>query len=139
MNMVIPRGRSTPEAIRSSMSGDPAPCRIGTSTSLLRWRQDGLESYPIRGLEANANAQGVVALAEDSTGSILVGIARNGPGLGLQRFNNGKMTPVTAPGFDGSTLDVLSLLVDRHKAVWVGTANNGIYRIYGGRTEHLSI
>jgi signal transduction histidine kinase/ligand-binding sensor domain-containing protein len=133
-----PEAGIQPQTTFSVLAEDSGQVWIGTSTALLEWRQGQLETYPLHGLEANANAEGVVALAADSDGAILVGVARNGPGLGLERFQNGALTPVTAPGFDGSKLDVLSLLVDRDNALWVGTSDNGIYRVYRDRAEHFS-
>jgi signal transduction histidine kinase/ligand-binding sensor domain-containing protein len=133
-----PEAGIQPQTTFSVLADDSGHVWIGNSTSLLEWKQGQLETYPLQGLATNANAEGVVALAPDSDGAILVGVARNGPGLGLERFRNGALTPVTAPGFDGSKLDVLSLLVDRDKVLWVGTSDNGIYRVSHDRAEHFS-
>jgi signal transduction histidine kinase/ligand-binding sensor domain-containing protein len=133
-----PEASIQPQTTFSILADDNGHVWLGTSTSLLEWKQGQLETYPLHGLEANANAEGVAALAADADGAILVGVARNGPGLGLERFRNGVFTTVTAPGFDGSKLDVLSLMVDRNQALWVGTSNNGIYRVYRDRAEHFA-
>jgi len=133
-----PEAGIQPQNTFAVLATDSGTIWMGTSTALLEWQPGKLETYPLPGLEANANTEGVVALAPESNGTLLVGIDRSGPGLGLERLQNGALTPVVAPGFDGSTLHVLSLLVDRDQALWVGTSDNGILRLFEGRVEHFS-
>lgn len=111
---------------------------IGTSTGVLRWQRGKLRTYPIPGLQHHTSVPGVTALAWDVDGSLLVGVDATGPGLGLQRLGGQGFATVHAGGLDGSTLDVLSLLVDRRGVTWVGTTD-GLYRLRPHReAEHFS-
>jgi signal transduction histidine kinase/ligand-binding sensor domain-containing protein len=111
---------------------------IGTSTSLHRWTPGSTSSFPVHGLESNGYVEGVMALASDRRGSVLVGVAKAGLGRGLERLTDGKWSPASMPGIDSASLHVLSLLYDRDGALWVGTAADGIYRLHDGRVDHYS-
>jgi len=108
---------------------------IGGDRNLLRWK---LGSHDIYILKAAKNSNvAVSSIAVQADGSLWTGTNVRGPGLGLQRFVQGVWKSFLAPGFDGSTLTVNALLLDRERALWVGTAKNGIYRIYRDRVEHF--
>jgi ligand-binding sensor domain-containing protein len=49
----------------------------------------------------------------------------------------GAWKPFVTPEFDGSALEVTALLVDRDNSLWVGTLNQGIYRIQGNKVDHF--
>jgi PAS domain S-box-containing protein len=112
---------------------------MGTSTSVVRWKPS---SSPLvlspKALESNNGNMGAKALVFDQDGSLLVGIASSGSGLGLQRVRGGKWSTVTAPEFDGSKLAVLTLFKDAYGAIWIGTISDGLYRLYQGKAEHFS-
>jgi signal transduction histidine kinase/ligand-binding sensor domain-containing protein len=110
---------------------------IGTSTSVVRWSPGHAVTYPVRGLETNSHVEGVMALGRDAQGSLLVGTAKAGVGRGLQRLQDGHFSPLILPGFDSSSLQITSLLVDREGSTWLGTSN-GIYRIRDSRVDHYS-
>jgi signal transduction histidine kinase/ligand-binding sensor domain-containing protein len=109
---------------------------LGGSTALVGWRRDSHRVYNPSGLKSNA-AGGVAGLAADPDGSLWVGIARPGPGLGLQHLTQGVWKPFRTLELDGSAVAVGTLLLDRENALWVGTNKQGIYRIYGGKVEHF--
>jgi signal transduction histidine kinase/ligand-binding sensor domain-containing protein len=111
---------------------------LGSDTSLIRWKDGTAQSFPVHGLESHVGDLGVAALLSEPDGSLLVGIAQSGAGLGLQRFAEGKLTSITAPDFNGSRLSVDALLRDRDGGLWVGTLDNGIYRIYKDRVDHFT-
>jgi signal transduction histidine kinase/streptogramin lyase len=46
------------------------------------------------------------------------------------------LTSFVAPTLNGETLEVIALLNDRQKSLWVGTGNQGIYRIHDGDVDH---
>jgi hypothetical protein len=63
---------------------------------------------------------------------------RTGPGLGLERFRNGVLTPVVLPNFDGSKLNIVqAIMEDSDKNLWIATYGNGIYRIHGQTVDHF--
>ena len=109
---------------------------IGSDTSLVHWRLGTApEVYNPPNLQAGSI--GIHGLAEDSDGSLLVGIMGAGPGLGLERLRNGVLSPVVLPGFDGSKFTVYTLMEDSDKSLWVATYGNGIYRVHGQSVEHF--
>jgi len=109
---------------------------IGGSRTLLRWTRTSQSEYRPRGLKTNS-ANGVIGLASMSDGTVWVGINRRGPGLGLERIVNGRWTPFKTPELDGSTLLVTSLYVDREEALWIATADHGIYRVHHDAVDHF--
>jgi signal transduction histidine kinase/ligand-binding sensor domain-containing protein len=109
---------------------------LGGGTTLVGWKWNSHLVYKPRGLKSNAGG-GIDGLAADPDGSLWVGIARSGPGLGLQHLRQGIWKPFRTPELDGSTMAVATLLLDRENALWVGTPEHGLYRIYGGKVEHF--
>jgi PAS domain S-box-containing protein len=111
---------------------------IGGDTSLLHWKMGAApEIYSPQHLQSNVGQIGIRSLLEDSDGSLLVGIMAAGPGLGLERFRNGVLTPVVLPNFDGSKLFVHGIMKDSDKNIWIATFGNGIYRIHGQTVDHF--
>jgi signal transduction histidine kinase/ligand-binding sensor domain-containing protein len=110
---------------------------MGTTTSVVGWKPSSSRVYSPDALRSNSGQAGVRGLALDQDGSLLVGIAKAGAGRGLQRISHDRWSTVTAPGFDGRSLNVTYIFKDRHDAVWIGTANAGLYRLYRGEAEHF--
>jgi signal transduction histidine kinase/ligand-binding sensor domain-containing protein len=116
---------------------------IGKARLLLRLGKTSSAVFKPHGLESN-NSVGIDALAASPDGSMWVGMAVAGRGLGLTRLSNGVWMPVHTPELDGSKLEVTDLLYDRDGALWIGTADQGIYRLLNGivdrfrRTDGLS-
>ena len=109
---------------------------LGTQGALIRWRPGSPQVYAPPALASHAGI-GISTIASDPDGALWVGMALRGRGLGLQKFNEGVWEAVIVPGFDSSALLVQTVLVDRHRAVWIGTYDDGIYRIVGKRVEHF--
>ena len=65
------------------------------------------------------------------------GLDRLGPGRGLQQFVQGAWKPFIASDLNGSALQVSALLLDRENALWVGTTDQGIYRVYDGGVDRV--
>ena len=110
---------------------------MGGPESLVSFKDATAKTLIVNSLKNNRQQLGVASLAVDADGSLLAGMAKKGPGLGLQRFRDGKWAAVTARGFDGSQHAVFRVLVDRHQAIWIGTFNEGIYRLCQGRVDHF--
>jgi PAS domain S-box-containing protein len=111
---------------------------IGGDTSLLHWKMGAApEIYKFEQLQSNAGQVGIHSLVEDSDGSLLVGIMAAGPGLGLERFRNGVLTPVVLPKFNGTELVIQRILEDSDKNLWIATFGSGIYRIHGQTVDHF--
>jgi ligand-binding sensor domain-containing protein/two-component sensor histidine kinase len=111
---------------------------IGGDTSLLHWKMGAApEIYSPQHLQSIVGQLGITSLVENSDGSLLVGITAAGPGLGLQRFRNGVLTPVVLPNFDGSKLTIEAMIKDSDKNLWIATYGSGIYRIHGQTVDHF--
>jgi signal transduction histidine kinase/ligand-binding sensor domain-containing protein len=108
----------------------------GGSTTILRWQPESSYAYRPKALKGNEPLDGVEALSVAPDGSLWVGIGPTGPGLGLQHMVNGNLKSFVAPKLNGETLQVLSLLNDRDNSLWVGSGNQGIYRIHGTDIDH---
>jgi signal transduction histidine kinase/ligand-binding sensor domain-containing protein len=106
---------------------------MGTSTSVIGWKPPSLQVYSPDVLKNKSGSTTVTGLAIDRDGSLLVGGF-----FGLYRIWHGGLTPVSAPGFDGRNLYVQCIFRDSHDAVWIGTRDAGLYRLYRGEAEHFS-
>ena len=101
---------------------------LGGSTALVRWNRGGVsETYPVKA--------SVSSLARTPDGTLWVGLFEEGPGLGLQQLRDGVLKTFVTPHFDGSTVSVTSLMVDRDGNLWVGTDAGGVVRIHGDAVE----
>src|SRR5580698_5298326 len=95
------------------------------------------EIYSPKHLQSNAGQSGFRSLVGNSDGSLWVGIMAAGPGLGLERFRDGVLTPVVLPNFDGSKLFIHGIMEDSDKNLWIATFGNGIYRIHDQTVDHF--
>ena len=145
---------------RRSVLGSPMECRsprpmpccatkkgefwVGGQTTLVHWRAGVSQIYPIKGLKSNAGDIGVNGLARGHDGSLWIGIAAAGPGLGLGQLKDGVFRPFVTPKFDGSRVSVYDMMFDSDGSLWVASLGKGLFRIRGdlvehyGRTEGLS-
>jgi signal transduction histidine kinase/ligand-binding sensor domain-containing protein len=109
---------------------------IGGDTTLLRWRPGSSTIYRPKGLRSNAGADGVEALSVAADGSLLVGMAPTGRGLGLQHLVDGTLKSFVAQNLNSESLEVSAVLEDQQNSVWVATFNQGIYKIRGNNVDH---
>jgi ligand-binding sensor domain-containing protein/signal transduction histidine kinase len=109
---------------------------IGGDTTLLRFRPGSSNAYRPKALKFNAGVDGVEALSVAADGSLWVGMALTGRGLGLQHLVDGGLKSFVAPKLNGETVEVMALLEDHQKNLWVGTINQGIYRIHDADVDH---
>jgi signal transduction histidine kinase/ligand-binding sensor domain-containing protein len=109
---------------------------LGGQTALVHWHDGVSETYPIQALNSNAGQLGINSVIRGSEGTLWVGIAAEGPGLGLCRLIGGIVKPFVTPTFDGSKLVVTAMISDRDGNLWVGTSGKGIFRIHDNVVEH---
>ena len=134
-----------------SVSGSPMECRsprpmpcwamekggwVGGQTALVHWRAGVSQIYPIEGLKSNAGDIGINRLARGPDGSLWVGIAAAGPGLGLGQLKAGVFRSFVTPKFDGSKVLAYDMMFDRDGSLWVASLGKGIFRIHGDVVEH---
>jgi hypothetical protein len=110
---------------------------IGSSDVLTRWRSGSSTTYVNSALKSAQGLSGVGALAATPEGSLWIGIGRRGAGLGLQQLVQGVWKPFLTPKLNGSTLEVTALFLDRENSLWIGTADQGVYRLYDGKVDRF--
>ena len=69
-----------------------------------------------------------LAMYEDSDTNLWIGQQAFG---GITRLRNGERTVIKIPG-TSANLDVRALMKDRNGSLWVGTSEDGLYRMKGG-------
>lgn len=111
---------------------------IGSSSGLSRWKDGRATAYMGRELERQGGGAGIGALAAGLQDRLWVGVQVAGPDLGLRQLADGASTALTLPGLDGTRLSVSALLRDGRDALWVGTSDEGLYRVSGGRADRLT-
>jgi ligand-binding sensor domain-containing protein len=145
-----PLCRVTGEMLHCYGSGDGLACSygsalaadgegslwVGSPEAVCRWKPGSSSTYLQKELKPTAGLSGVGALIAKGT-LIWAGITRAGKGLGLQEFVNGSWKTYAVPGMDRATLAVNSMLLDRSDSFWIGTVNQGVYRVSGGKADHF--
>jgi ligand-binding sensor domain-containing protein/signal transduction histidine kinase len=109
---------------------------IGGENSACRWRPGGGEVVDRQA--QGADVFGVQAVESEQDGAMLVGFMRAGPGLGLQRITTQGARAFTEGGLLGESLKVTALLRDRKGALWIGTADQGLYHLDQGRVDRFT-
>ena len=110
---------------------------IGSVNLLIRWRAGSSTVFTPTETTRGEGLSGVQAIAAGSDGSIWSGIDRRAPGMGVQRWLNGVRSHLN-PTLSKSALHVSALLVDRENALWIGTEDQGIYRLNGDKLDRFS-
>jgi signal transduction histidine kinase/ligand-binding sensor domain-containing protein len=110
---------------------------IGSVNLLIRWRAGSSTVFTPSKARSGEGLSGVQAIAAGQDGSIWSGMDRRGRGLGLQRWLHGVRKPLN-PKLDENALQVSALFVDRENALWIGTEDQGIYRLNGDKVDRFS-
>src|SRR5271157_213902 len=97
---------------------------LGGQSALVHWHRGSSETY---------RSEGIQALARGSDGSLWLGLSE---GHGLEQFKDGKAKPFVTPTFDGSRLDIGTLMLDRDGDLWIGTVGKGLFRVHGNVVDH---
>jgi signal transduction histidine kinase/ligand-binding sensor domain-containing protein len=97
---------------------------LGAQSALVHWHRGSSETY---------RSEGIQALARGPDGSLWLGISG---GHGLEQFTDGAAKPFVTPTFDGSSLDIGTLMFDRDGNLWVGTTGKGLFRVHGDVVDH---
>ncbi len=105
--------------------------------SLLEWQGKHFKEYFLPGAKASDISRIVQSVAVDADGTVWTGESHTGPHDGLQHFSNGRWISSTAPGLNGENVGVRTLFLDRDHSLWIGTVNQGIYRIRGQSVDHF--
>jgi len=109
------------------------------SKVLIRWRPGAPPTAYFGEIAALAKTDGVMDVALGPSGTVWATLDGTGPQLGVRYYSGGKWTSYAVPGFDGARVRSHALLVDRRGSLWVGTENDGVYRISGGVADHYGV
>jgi signal transduction histidine kinase/ligand-binding sensor domain-containing protein len=109
------------------------------STVLVRWRPGTPATTYFGEIAELAKTSGVIDVALGPSGTAWATLDGTGPQLGVRYYSGGKWTSYAVPGFDGARARSTALLVDRRGSLWVGTINDGVYRICGGVADHYGV
>ena len=82
------------------------------------------------------DGEGVIDVAATADGTIWATVDGLGPQMGVRRFSGRKWASYIVHGFDGTTIRSHALFVDKDNSLWVGTEDNGIYRLHDGIADH---
>jgi signal transduction histidine kinase/ligand-binding sensor domain-containing protein len=105
--------------------------------ALCRWKPGPATVYLSKSLQRSSGLLPVVALASGPGGSVWAALEGTGHGSGLQRFVGGVWQDYVVSGLNGANVRGTYLLVDRDQVLWIGTADQGIYRVHDGKAEHF--
>jgi signal transduction histidine kinase/ligand-binding sensor domain-containing protein len=106
------------------------------SSVLCRWRPGSSSTFFDDILKRQRAGDGVVDVAVGPAGSVWAAIDGVGPDLGVRYYSGGKWASYVVPGFNGASVRAHALFVDRSKSLWIGTENNGLYRVHDGVADH---
>jgi len=111
---------------------------LGGSSGLCHWSPGTVaDCYLTEALAPFTGLVGVSAILNAKNGTLWVGIEKAGHDLGLGQLEQGKWKPFVVPGLDGRSIAVSSVLEDHEGSVWVGTLDQGLYRIRRTAAEHF--
>lgn len=106
---------------------------VGSSGQLLRWREDSHRSYFRGQLARFEGLQAVTSVVAAGDGVVWAAIPREGFGV----FRMLDDVPSSVTFTDARTANVDRLFVDRDRSMWMGTTNDGIYRVSGRRIQRF--
>lgn len=105
---------------------------VGAESGLWQWKP----GLPQRLLAQPVTTYQSVVQGDRSTGLTLITGAP--PGHVLQQIANNKMEEFSLPCVEQRAFTPHRLLRDRNGALWIGTLEQGIFRVYHGKTTRFA-
>jgi signal transduction histidine kinase/ligand-binding sensor domain-containing protein len=106
--------------------------------TLMRWQGGIARTWLPPGVLRESKDTDVVQSVElGKKGEVWVGAVQPSRGLGLLHLQGDELRSFVTPELDGSKLSVSPLRVDRNNALWIGTQDDGLYRLYEGKVSHF--
>jgi signal transduction histidine kinase/ligand-binding sensor domain-containing protein len=106
------------------------------SSVLCRWRAGSASTYLNERAKRLAASDGVMDVAAGPSGTIWAATGVIAPDMGVLYFNGEKWASYVVPGFDGARVRSETLFMDRNNSLWIGTSNDGLYRVHDGVADH---
>ncbi len=110
---------------------------VGGYSELCRWKPGSCSAYFTNTTRRPETFASLRAIATGADGSVWAAIDRSGPILQLEYFENGSWSRRAFPQIPIHNSDVTTLFVARDRALWVGTADHGIFRAQGNEVDHF--
>src|SRR5262245_45011803 len=104
---------------------------IGAPNQLMRWRDGSFQTY-LKELEGSTLSS-VYSLSAAVDGSVWAAVPREG--FGVLHLVNGLPQKAVFQGIN--TTQITSLFIDSDQSLWMGTLNEGVYRVDGERVDHF--
>jgi ligand-binding sensor domain-containing protein len=109
---------------------------LGTINTIIQWTPHS--SRVATNHHKEIQGTGVAGLIPTAEGDVWVAFGNTGEGRGLQLFRDGKLRKPSIAGLAPEALKLFSIFEDSHGAIWCGTVNSGVVRIYQGRAEYFT-
>lgn len=109
---------------------------IGGVGTMLEWQGKLIKEHMLPGGPDSDNRE-VEGVVVDAEGTVWTGEHQKGSGDGLRRFSNGRWEPYAVPGFNGGNVSVDTLFLDTDHCLWIGTTDQGLYRLRGQSVDHF--
>ena len=107
---------------------------LGTINTIIRWTPHS--SRLITNHQKEVEGTGVAGLIPTAGGDVWVAFGNAGKGRGLQLLRDGQFRKPSIGGLDPEALKIVAIYRDSHGAIWCGTVQYGVVRIYQGRAEY---
>jgi len=111
---------------------------ISGNQGLCKWKPGSSAIYFHPNLAKSGYLMGVDALSVHNESHVWIGLQQPNGNLQLQELNQGKWTAHPLPKKHGPLPSTNVLFRDPDGALWIGTASDGVYRIFGDKTDHFS-
>jgi signal transduction histidine kinase/ligand-binding sensor domain-containing protein len=111
---------------------------ISGNQGLCKWKPGGSAVCFHRDLADRGYLMGVDALSVLNESHVWIGLQQPNGNLQLQEFDHGKWKAHRLPKAQGPPPSTNVLFRDPEGALWIGTASDGIYRIFADKTDHFS-
>jgi signal transduction histidine kinase/streptogramin lyase len=123
-----------PTSYGLGLAEDPLGNLWFAGLDLYRWKPG---TQATRYLDSLKHPQ-LVDVVVDHSGTTWATMLEIGPQFGVRYFHGGRWGEYSTQGFRSSTLRSNTLFVDRAGTVWIGTNDDGVYRISNGIVDHFS-
>ena len=128
-----------PERYATALAEDGTGAKWFGSSSIRCWHDGKVRSFLEKQLRARSGGSSVRYLLPQPTGGILTALDVKGPFGGVRQYANGTWKSFDAIGFHGSEITANMMFLDKEGALWVGTVDQGLYRISNGRADHFTM
>ena len=111
---------------------------ISGNEGLCKWKPGSSAVYFHQELAQRGYLMGVDALSVLDESHVWIGLQQPDGNLQLEELNRGKWTARPLHNARGPSPSTNRIFRDQEGALWIGTASDGIYRIFGDKTDHFS-